>query len=245
MTAGFQFLNPSNKLTVSSDGKGLCCIGKAIPVSIEQATGSATGNVPGRLGGYSIYHVSHPDEIILAVDTPLNKKVGILNVVNIGNNIWEITAYCGSNADEFLIDSVQEYVDIWAYGVPTTPLNTWGMEIYSTDGTLAYDLSQQNLLFPRAYVTSMGETVSIPSLVRPVVLGASATVLYLEGLVSTNRYSVGYYRDVWLRNGAGTSLSSTRICMRRYEYSASEPQGLDGGDVFRANAFIIEGNTLP
>ncbi len=247
MSYGIKIINPSNELVISSDGMGLYCIGKAVlQGSVVQASGTATADTPGRVSGYSVYRISHPGQIIVAIDLPLNKHVGIKSVTQPSTGVWEITCWCGSSPDAYAIDGTQVAIDVWAFGLPQSAGSTWGMNIYKADGSIAYDLTRSNPLFPRAYVVGNGAggNVTIPSLTRPVIMGCPTSDPSSITLVSTNTWARLYQRGIWQRTSS-TNIVDGVVTTQRFQFFSPEDMSTNDGGVYTAPAFILEGSTLP
>lgn len=246
MSFGLSIKNPSSQLVLSSEAKGLTCIGKAtLYGAVVQPTGSATASSPGRKTGYSVYRINHSGPIVVALDLPLNKRVGVMSVTEPVAGTWEITCHCGDTPDAYLIDAVEYQLDVWVFGFISTVYGAYGLAIYDSAGSLTHDLSRPNMLFPRAYIPPTLTTNStIPSLTRPVVLGSDGTNVTYDSFISGSTYSVTKYRGGWKRTSA-TNLTKGNYCTQRYQYLDIEPQGLGDGDVYKASCFILEGSTLP
>lgn len=248
MTFILKVTNPSQELVLSSDAKGLYCIGKAVLQTLVQPTGTASGAIPGRVAGYSKYRISWPTPVVFAVDLPLNKRVGITNVTQPSVGVWEVTCYCGDTADSYGFDSNQYQLDVWAYGLPQTPMTGMVFQILNQyDGSVSYDLTRPNPLFPRAYANpaARGSGMTIPSLSRPVVLGCPTTTSAGDNFMSTNHYSFDSTRSMWRRTSTTTVVEET-VWLQRYEYNATQPNGNGAGyEPHSSPCFIIEGATLP
>lgn len=237
--------NPNQELVLSSDAKGMYCIGRAVYQGIVHPSGSPTGVSPGAQWGYSTYRISHPGPIIAAIDLPLNKHVGIVSVTQPLAGVWEITCYCGDTSDSYSFDTAQYPIDVWAFGVPATILNSSIGYIRAADGSVAYDFSRPNLLFPRAHiVVPQGGSATIPALTRPVALGCPTSNPSYDALVSTNRWAAVYFRGMWVRSSS-TALATRLVVKQRWEYSDVDPIGISDGDLYNTPAFILEGAMLP
>lgn len=246
MSYGLSIKNPSSQLVLDSNAKGLTCIGKATPYgAVVQTTGSATAASPGRRTGYSVYRINHSGDIIVATDLPLNKRVGIISITQPVAGTWEITCHCGDTPDADDFDTVEYALDVWAFGFIGAIAGSYGLALYDSTGALSHDLSRPNMLFPRSYVPpSLTVNSTIPSLTKPVAVGANWTNLISDNFVSGNTYSVETYRGSWKRT-ASTTLTSPQYRYQQYRYLDVEPRGLNDGDVYPASCFILEGSTLP
>jgi hypothetical protein len=244
MTFGLQIVNPSGELVFSSDAKGQHCIGKAVlQGAVVQPTGSPTGGHPGRVTGYSVYRISHSGAIAVALDLPLNKRVGLIDVVEVSSGTWDITVHCGDTPDANDFDTIEYAVDVWAFGFFDTPSGDYGLRIWDESGNLAWDLARANPLFARGFVDLSLNTGSIPSLTRPVCVGAPSTWTAFDQFVSFNHRIRWEKRGAWKRTSS-TSLADVQYTARRFEYFG--PDGTDTeGDVCPSSAIIVEGSTLP
>lgn len=247
MSTVLKLTNPSNELVISSDAYGIYCIGKAALQTLVQPTaGSPTGPAPGKKGGYSVYRISWPTPVLFAVDLPLNKRAGILSITQPSAGVWEITCYCGDGVDAYGFDANQYALDVWAYGVPQSPQTGMVFQVFRKDGTLAYDLTKPNPLFPRAYAVAAarGSGITIPSLSRPVIMGCPTSNFADSSFMSTNHWNYTVNHSVWRRDSA-TTVKEDVATLQRYEYSSVDPVGSSTDDAFATPCFIIEGTTLP
>lgn len=247
-TRGLRLRNGAMELTLSTDAIGLVCVGKMVlQGSVVQPTGTATLDTPGRVAGYSKYRINSPSPIVVALDLPVNRRVGVISVVQVGTGVWEATCYCGDTPDSNNIDTVQYQVDVWAFAA-STKYGTRGLLLRNpATGQVAYDLSQPYPLFPRASGVNLGSPQTILALSRPVVIGAPADDFSAHGLASgtNNTYIFTWVLGTWLRTG-GTSLTSANIIRQRYQYNATEPREGSNGDIYNKCAyFLIEGAALP
>jgi hypothetical protein len=119
-------------------------------------------------------------------------------------------------------------------------------QILRSDGTLAYDLTKPNPLFPRAFVTApgRGSGMTIPSLSRPVMIGCPTSFFSDSVSLSTNHWAFVSSRSMWKRDTT-TTVKEEIAMLQRYEYSAIDPVGGAGDEIFDTPGFIIEGATLP
>lgn len=239
--------NPANELVISNEAFGLNCIGRAVLQQLVQPTGgSPTAGAPGKQGGYSTYRINWPGPVLFAVDLPLNRRVGILSVTQPAPGVWEIQCYCGAGADSYGFDATQYALDVWAYGVPQSPATGMVFQIFKPDGTLAYDLTKPNPLFPRAFAVGPGRGagITIPGLQRPVIIGCPTSYFRDDISVGSKRWALESSRSMWRRDSA-TTVREDVAMLQRYEYSATDPNGGSGNEVFDTPCFIIEGATLP
>ncbi|WP_338761984.1 hypothetical protein [Massilia sp. METH4] len=247
MSTILKITNPANELVISSDGQGLHCIGRAGLVELVQASGSATARSPGRRAGYSRYRINWPGPVLFAVDLPLGKRVGILGAFQVSPGVWEVRCHCGTDADANQFDITQYALDVWAYGVPQTPQTGMVFQIFKPDGTLAYDLTRPNILFPRAFALARARSsgITIPALTRPVIIGTPASTFSAEGAVGVHTYDYVSQRSMWRRESA-TVVKEDVVTLQRYQYFSEEPLGLgEGLELFNTPCFLIEGATLP
>jgi hypothetical protein len=247
MTYGLKILNPSGQFVLHSDAKGLYCLGKAtLQGSVVQPSGSATGTTPGRVAGYSLYRISHPGDIVVAVDLPDGYYVGVDSITQPSSGVWEIKAFCGSSLDANNFIATQVQLDVWAYGLPqtNTPFNAYGLALYDSAGNLSWDLTRPNPLFVKGYVDDAHS--AIPSLTRPVAIGPQATDITNDIATgpTINDYAVEHFRGALRR--VGTSVGYAPVMVQRYRYTnAGEPLGLGNGDIYPTSSFIVEGSLLP
>lgn len=244
---GLRLRNNGQELTISTDALGLTCIGKmSLQGSVVQASGSATQDNPGRLAGYSRYRINSTTPVIVAVDLPLNRHVGVISVLQVSSGVWEATCFCGDGPDGNGIDANQYQVDVWAFAL-STRYGTRGCLLRSTaTGQVAYDLSQPYPLFPRGSGTNTGTPQAIVSLSRPVVMGVPADDFssHTSG-TGANTWVFIQLRGAWQRTAA-TTLTSLVLVSQRYQYNAVEPRGESNGDLYNKCAyFILEGALLP
>ena len=248
MTFILKVINPSNELVFDSNANGLYCVGKCTLQSLVQPnSNSATGPAPGKIAGYSTYRISWSGPVIFAIDLPLNKRVGILSVTQPSTGVWEVKCYCGDTQDAYLFDATQYQLDVWAYGLPTSASTGQVFQIFKTDGTIAYDLTKPNLLFPRAYqeAAARGSGITIPSLTRPVIIGCPNSTDSQDINISTNHWAFYSNKSMWRRTSS-TAVVEETVMLQRYEYSATDPnEGAAGTDTFVTRSFILEGSTLP
>lgn len=246
MSYGITIRNPNQELVISSDAKGLFCIGRAVLQGIVQASGDATTSFPGRTWGYSTYRIVHAGPIIAAIDLPIGKNVGIVSVTEVAASVWDIVCYCGDSPDAYQFDTVQYAVDVWAYGFAPTISGNWGMAIYDAGGNVAWDLSRSNPLFPRGFaVGSISDLPKqIPPLGRPVAMGAPSSDPAFDTPLGVNHWAAVFNRAVFMRADA-TTLHEVSVRKQRWEYFNDEPVGVAGGDVYPTPSFIIEGSILP
>jgi len=240
--------NGARELTLSTDAIGLVCIGKmALQGAVVQPTGVATLDIPGRVGGYARYRINSPTPIVVALDLPIGRRVGVISVVQVSTGVWEATCYCGSTPDANDMDTVQYQLDVWAFAAATK---------YGTRGVLlrnpatmqvTYDLSQPYPLFPRGSGVNTGLPQEIVSVTRPVVMGAPADDFSSHGLApsTNNTFLFTQLLGAWTRTSA-TTLSSGTIVSQRYQYNATEARDGSNGDTYnRCAYFILEGALLP
>lgn len=245
MTYGLKIVNPGDELVLSSEARGLHCIGKAVlQGSVVQPTGVATDSTPGRVSGYSLYRISHPGSIVVAIDLPLGYYVAIESVTDVGGGVWEIRAQCGNSLDADAFISTQVEVAVWAYGLPQTAPSGWGMAIFDAAGVVAWDLTKPNPLFARGYIGGAGSAFTLPSLTRPVLIGQQSSYSILD------QPAGGSVRSVWTRwmsfnRGSSTALSTILIAQQRYRYNSPDPVVTDDVTNEPTSSFIVEGSTLP
>lgn len=246
MTYGLKITNPSGELVISSDAKGLTCIGRAtLQGSVIQASGGPTSVSPGRIGGSSTYRILHSGPVIWAVDLPLNRYVGIIGTSQPFAGAWDVACHCGDSLDAFGFSTNQYAVDVWAFGFVPTLMDSYGMAIYDSAGTLSHDLSRPNLLFPRAFVEdSYGTPVTIPALSRPIAMGCPGSERRTQDRVSVNTWADNAVRGMWLR-GSATNMSQVLAGRQRFQYSAVDPRDGTADDIYRTPSFILEGSLLP
>ncbi|WP_219118964.1 hypothetical protein [Janthinobacterium sp. UMAB-56] len=245
MTFKLRFRNPGQDLVISADARGLTCIGRATLQAVVQASGNATGPSPGRRWGYSTYRIAHDGPVIWALDMPLGSSVGIISSSEVLPGVWEVVCYCGSSLDAYQFDSVQSPLAVWAYGFVSTLYNS-GIRaaFYNANGTLAYDFSRPNPLFPLASGTVNEEFVTIPALTRPVVLGCPTSDVSYDPSAGPNRWRAEFYRAMWRRTSS-TAIAPVLVSKQRWEYSATEPIGVATGGISPTTFIIIEGAYLP
>lgn len=246
MSYGLKITNPSGQLVLSSDAKGLYCIGRAaLQGSVVQPSGTATSGYPGRTMGYSVYRISHGGPIIPAIDLPLNMRVSIVSVSQPSSGVWDITAYCGDTADSNGFD-VQYQVDVWAFGFPLSAPSGYGMLIRDAGGNIAYDLTRPHLLFPRAFVNfpSDNSGVTIPSLSRAVVIGAPCSYRRLQGHPGFNTWDLTQQRAAYMRTSA-TAASTKNVSERKFRVFGPEDPGWGDSELYDTPSFILEGSGFP
>jgi hypothetical protein len=243
MSYGLKIINPSSELVISSDAKGLYCVGKAtLQGSVVQPSGTAT-TLSGRDYGYSVYRISWSGPVLIAIDLPLNKRVAIISTTQVSSGVWEIVCSCGDTTDAYGFDT-QYAVDVWAYGFAPSTLSSYGLALYDTAGALSHDLTRPNLLYPRGYALGTTGAVTIPSLTRPVAIGCPSSWQVLDLALSFRHWGYLSTFDGWKRTSS-TSMTIATISKRRYEYNAIDSALWADGDTQNTPCFIIEGNTLP
>lgn len=231
---------------ISGYARGLTCIGRATQYGeVVQAHGSATGTMPGRTWGYSTYRIAHNGPVIWALDMPLNCNVGIISSAEVAPGLWEVVCYCGSSRDAYQFDSVQSPLAVWGYGFVST-LYDGGIRaaFYNANGALAYDFSRPNPLFPLASGVANGDVMTIPALIRPVVMGCPTSDPSYDPSAGPNRWRAEFYRGMWRRT-SGTEIVEAMVAKQRWEYAATEPIGVHAGSISPTTYLILEGALLP
>lgn len=246
---GSQAFNPdTGEMTFSSEGKGLYCVAKGVYLGTTPVNGTSN-TTPGRNTGYSTYRIPHAGaNLLIAIDLPNNRRVGIISTTrNVAPNSWDIKVHCGTTPDADDFDTVEFPVDVWGYDVVPNgpPYGDWGGAVWAEDGTLAWDFSRPNVLWPRALVNmSYTDTVAIPALTRPVMLGFPCTDVTYDSTVSTNTQRVQNRRGAWYRSG--NFVTDRQYTVHQHRYFAPEPTGLPTeGDVVRSYGVLLEGALLP
>lgn len=245
MTYGLKIINPSGELVMSSDAKGLYCLGKGtLQGSVVQPSGNATGSHPGRTAGYSVYRFSgHPGPLIFGVELVLNKTVGIRSVSNPSSNTWDVTVYCGDTPDAHGFET-QYGLDVWAFGLPqTAPASGYGLAIYDASGNIAWDLTQLPL-FAKGYISGSSSPHTIPSLTKPVVLGGHFCNLQFDANQGGNTWWLQKFTG-GLKRTSSTSVGRQQPIIQQWQYNDIEEQFGNDGDDYDTSAFILEGNLLP
>lgn len=246
MSYGLKITNPSGQLVLSSDAKGLYCIGKAaLQGSVVQPSGVATNPSPGRVWGYSTYRISHGGPIIPAIDLPLNRWVSIVSVNQPFAGAWDISVHCGDSPDGDGFHT-QYQVDVWAFGFPLSAPSGYGMLIRDAGENIAYDLTKPNLLFPRAFVTfpADGSAVTIPALTRPVVIGACTSNRMLESNPAFNTWDNTRQRSTFKRTSS-TSAGAPWVTNQKFRTLGPDAPDLTDGALYDTPSFILEGSALP
>ena len=245
MTFKLRFRNPGQDLVISGDARGLTCIGRATFQGVVQASGNATGPSPGRRWGYSTYRIAHDGPVIWALDMPLDSSIGIISSSEVSPGLWEVVCYCGSSLDAYQFDSVQSPLTVWAYGFASVLYNG-GIRaaFYNANGTLAYDFSRPNPLFPLASGVANGNVMTIPALTRPVVMGCPTSDPSYDPSAGPNRWRAEFYRGMWRRTSS-TEIVEVMVAKQRWEYAATEPIGVDAGYISPTTYLILEGALLP
>ena len=243
---GIRIRNPGQDLVLSSDAKGLTCIGRAaLYGDVVQPRGSATGTMPGRTWGYSTYRIAHNGPVIWALDLPLNTRVGIISSTEVYAGMWEVVCYCGSARDAYQFDTVQSAIAVWAFGFVSTRAAGFRAAIYNASGALAYDLSRPYPLFPLSSgVSDFTANMTIPALSRPVVMGCPTSDPSYDTSGGTNRWRAEFYRGMWERI-SDTLIREALACKQRWEYAATEPIGVATGFMCPTTYLILEGARLP
>lgn len=246
MSYGLKIMNPGNELVLSSDAKGLYCVGKGVlQGAVGQPSGNATGTYASRrTWGTSTYRVYSDGPIVAAIDVPVNTAVSVVRVMRPFAGAWDITCHAGVNPD---VDQFyqQVQIDVWGFGFVAS-VGGYGGAIYTKDGALAYDLSNPYPLLLRGYISTLTNQSAIPALVRPVVLGFPFGNQIQETRLATNRYGVYQSRQSWGRSSANPlSIGLSQYAVEKYQYTAIASQNLDTGGTDPAAAFILEGADLP
>jgi hypothetical protein len=248
MPFGLRIRNPAGELVIADDAQGLVCMHKATAGAVVQPTGTATGSFPGRVMGYQTHTSTHNGPILCAVDLPLGRRVGIIDVTG-SAGAWSIKSYCGDTPDSNGFD-VQYALDVWVFGFPPGPPHGYGMAL--RDGsTLKHDLSLPNPLYPRANVTiplsPPGGGIAIPALTRPVAVGCASGERIITTVLGVNTHADTFTRQFVHRIGsiAAPALTVTQGTDSRYQYFGPDPSGNDRDDFYTTVSFIIEGSLLP
>jgi hypothetical protein len=244
MTYGLLIDNGAGEIVVSSDSKGRNCVGRGVlQGSVVQPTGSPTAGGPGRVSGYSIYRFSHPGPITVALDLPLNKRVGVISIAQPVAGTWDVKVHCGDTPDANDMDTVEYPIDVWAFGEFTSLHNGYGLAIYDDAGNLAWDFSRPHVLFPRDRVLLTGGSAAILALTRPAAVGTPTTRTMVAGTISFNTKQVVIRRGAWKRT-SGTSISDVLYTEQTFRVFGPDPIDPEG-DVLPSSCFIVEGSTLP
>ena len=248
MSYGLRIVNPTGELVVDSEARGLIAVHKATFVSLVQENGaSVDGATPGRLAGYSTYTSNHSGPILLAVDLPAGKNVGLIDVGG-SAGAWTITAYCADTPDPASglseWDLTQYALDIWVFGFPASVASTWGLALFNSSGSLTYDFSRNGVMWPRSLVDQAfgASPVAIPSLTRPVAVAVPSSWTATDATITINSRYRTERRGFWKRTGS--TLTQVLRRTAQYKYFGPDPIG-DEGDVFGATSFIVEGALLP
>jgi hypothetical protein len=246
MGYGLKITNPGNELVLSSDAKGLYCLGKGVQQSLTQPSGNAIGANPGRICGRGVYRFTgHPGPLMLAVDLPAGKNVGLVGVVSAGTNTWDAYVYCGdpTTADAYGFEQ-QSAVDVWAFGIPAAPsAESYGLRIWDASGNLSWDLTRQPLFAAGYLGGAPGTPRTLPSLSRPVMVGGHFNDQQFDANQGGNTWWLQRYVGTVQRNG--TTLSCGHRIRQQWQYFNIEAQFGNEGDDYDLSAFFIEGNLLP
>lgn len=249
MAYGLQIINPgTNELVISSQGKGVYCLGKGVLTSLVQPSGNPADPSPGFSCGYGIYHFTGlPPFFILGARVGPGYKTAILEwrTIDSAAGIYDIVAYHGRTPGANNIDTVQDANEIWAFApIPGGGRQSqWGLALYDSSGALSYDFTRPYLLSAVQYIPGAGLT-GIPALSKPVMLGMAGSAETLDSGVSFNRWAFTAVRGCW-RMPSSTQIQGDQLVAQRYEYTATEPRGLDSGSDANQAGFLIEGAFLP
>lgn len=176
-------LNPSGGLVLSARASfGLNYIGQATPVSLSQASGTATSS-GGRQAGGSIYHVVSVNRPVPFFRLIPGHIIRVNAVNNIGGNTWAINVFCGNTAstdsDGF---EAQTYTTIYCFAVPASDSGV-GLKIRDDAGNLRWAVTDTSgrLLQLKGSFSLTGVTgelnadSTIPSLAVPALLGSPSS----------------------------------------------------------------------
>ena len=238
MSYGLSISNPTGELVVSSEARGANCIGKfALKGSVVQFTGNATtGDC-----GYSTYTLAGPQDILIAMDLPANRRVGILAATWTAG-VHEIIVHCGDTPDSVSGFDHQYALDVWGFAAPTSPPTNYGLAMWDAAGNLTHDFGYSVPLFPVAFADpyTFGPQ-TIPTLTRPVLVGVNhnwqVDAVYRPGPDAyDNTYSAWCYK-----RGPTNVLSQDKAVIRHFRDAGSDA----GAVIAKCPCFIIEGNLLP
>lgn len=242
---GFQTFNNENELTVSSNAKLLHYIGRPSLLNLIQPSGRADNSRSDpRKSGFSTYRFNSGRPFVIAMDLPLNRNVGVIDIAEVVLDVWEIKMFCGAISDGDGFDTVQYPIDIWAFGFAEDIAESWGLALFDSDERLLADFSQSHPLWPRAIVDPYGAPdLEIPQLTRPVVLGMPTKFSMFTRPRDTGRLN-DYIdqRDFWCRT-SGKSLST--VSRKLLQYTINDPEDPEGSGDGPAASIIIEGALLP
>jgi hypothetical protein len=118
------------------------------------------------------------------------------------------------------------------------------MAVYDSSGSLAWDLTQTNPLFAKAYVGGAPGTYTIPSLTRPVMVGGHFNNEQFDANQGGNTWWLQKYTGTVIRTSS-TSMGTGKRIKQQWQYFNTEAQFGNDGDDYDLSAFIVEGSVLP
>lgn len=242
--------NPyTNELVISDQAQGMCCVGRAQLIQTVQPSGSTALGGGGKVNGYQVYRIYHPNPVIFALDlSGAGTLCTILGTSQPAAGVWDVTVYAGNAGQDTGEGFFTQYeIAVWAFSWYNDVLDPKVLSIRDGNNNLKWDFSRRNLLFPRAFGVSPGTGgyVNFSAVTRPVVIGATGsyrnTVGY--GVNGKNRFTRNYFR-VW--TGSGGQIYQYEVA-KFSQATGGIFEGDDNNDaIYYDTPFIIlEGQDLP
>lgn len=174
MSYGFQVENPSGGLVLSADGFGMNYIGKASFVQYEDAPDlNGLYGLDGTYTQFARYRIYSPSPLVFPfLELSSANVCGVCRTqqvyvqANPSNSYWDFVVFNQNSSNVF------QPLNIYCFGRPTTA-SSWGMNLFNSNGVLAWDVGNQRLLMFKGLVDFGWNQTSatIPSLVKPAILG--------------------------------------------------------------------------
>ena len=166
-TYGLQIVNPSGTLVLSSDAFGLYYAGKATYVAdvvqgdMNQSTNGSSGYGAGNFYiSYKTYTFSSSAACAFAVAVDSSTVTAIVQIV-FASGVYTITVAKSSGAAGSHGFKTQNAAEVYAFIRAGSVSGAYGLALYDSAGTLAWDLTRLPLFMREAVNFSAGTTTSV------------------------------------------------------------------------------------
>lgn len=245
MSYGLAITNPGGELVISTEGFGLNYIGKASYQGLT-ANDVSGGNW---LAGSVAYRITGcPSAPIPFHTMPLDARVALTDVILVSTGTYDLYYHCDTpsfNTEGY--GTQANALEVFVYARRTTVAGSWGMALYDSAGSLAYDLSSMPL-FPRqrmAWATVGSAAVAISGgLTKPAYFGrynADRTFNEFPGGGSVVAYEHQMTYGFTRLTATPGSIASQMIPIARNQFPVDELSAYDvttdyGGDLLVIDA---------